>query len=137
MYIAFATKLLCVEYCSVSATRVIPVSTMTTPSAISVPKQFSEGSPAERFEICCTANGWGDETKPKRLPMLIEGEALAVWLELSKAKQNDYKVAKAKMLERMGPVQLTIFIAVGRSSQPPMFLVQSTQAHATELPEQI
>ena len=81
---------------------------MTTPSAISVPKQFSEGSPADwfqRFEICCTANGWGDETKAKRLPMLLEGEALAVWLELSEAKQKDYKVAKAKMLEQMGPVQ--------------------------------
>ena len=81
---------------------------MTTPSAISVPKQFSEGSPADwfqRFEICCTANGWGDETKAKRLPTLLEGEALAVWLELSEAEQKDYKAAKAKMLERMGPVQ--------------------------------
>ena len=80
---------------------------MTT-TAISVPKQFSEGNPAEwfqRFEICCSANGWGDETKAKRLPTLLEGEALAVWLELSEAEQKSYKDAKAKILERMGPVQ--------------------------------
>ena len=80
---------------------------MTT-SAISVPKQFSEGSPVEwfqRFEICSNANGWEDEAKAKRLPTLLEGEALAVWLELSEAEQKDYKVAKAKILERMSPVR--------------------------------
>ena len=84
---------------------------MTTPSAISVPKQFSEGSPVDwfqRFEICCNANSWGDETKAKRLPTLLEGEALAVWLELSEDEQKDYKVAKAKILERMGPVQFIL-----------------------------
>ena len=83
-----------------------------TPSTISVPKQFSEGSPAEwfqRFEICCTANGWEDETKAKRLPTLLEGEALAAWLELSEAKQKEYKDAKAKMLERMQFVSMDDF----------------------------
>ena len=84
------------------------VDTRPTTTAISVPKQFSEGNPAEwfqRFEICCSANGWGDETKAKRLPTLLEGEALAVWLELSDDEQKSYKDAKAKIMERMGPVQ--------------------------------
>ena len=77
---------------------------MTTPSAISVPKQFSEGSPVDwfqRFEICCNANSWGRSESQEA----TEGEALAVWLELSEDEQKDYKVAKAKILERMGPVQ--------------------------------
>lgn len=81
---------------------------MATTTPISVPKQFSEGNPIEwfqRFEICCNANGWGDETKAKRLPTLLEGEALAVWLELSEDEKKIYKDAKAKILERMGPVQ--------------------------------
>ena len=77
------------------------VSTMTT-SAISIPKQFSEGSPVEwfqRFEICRNANGLEDRGKAKRLPTLLEGEGLVVWLKLSEDEQKDYKVAEAKILE--------------------------------------
>ena len=83
---------------------------MTTATAISIPKPLAEGDPIEwlqRFDICCTANGWDDEAKAKRLPTLLEGEALAVWLELSKAEQKRYKDAKAKLIERMGPMQFT------------------------------
>ena len=72
---------------------------MTTASAISVPKPLAEGDPTEwfqRFEICSTANGWDDEAKAKRLPTLLEGEALAVWLELSEDERKSYKDAKAK-----------------------------------------
>ena len=71
---------------------------MTT-TAISVPKQFSEGNPAEwfqRFEICCSANGWGDEMKAKRLPTLLEGEALAVWLELRKLSRKAIRMQKPR-----------------------------------------
>ena len=73
-------------------------------------KPLLEGDPIEwfqRFDICCTANGWDDEAKAKRLPTLLEGEALAVWLELSEAEQKSYKGAKAKMIVRMGPMQFT------------------------------
>ena len=59
----------------------------------------------QRFEICSNANGWEDGAKAKRLPTLLEGEALPVWLELSEDEQKDYKVAKAKILERMSPVR--------------------------------
>ena len=82
----------------------------TTASAISLPKPFAEGNPVEwfqKYDICCTANGWENEAKAKRLPTLLEGEALAVWLELSEAEQKSYKDAKAKIIERMGPMQFT------------------------------
>ena len=72
----------------------------TTASAISLPKPFAEGNPVEwfqKYDICCTANGWEIEAKAKRLPTLLEREALAVWLELSEAEQKSYKDAKAKI----------------------------------------
>jgi len=62
-------------------------------------KQFSEGNPVEwfpKYDICCTANGWENEAKAKWLPTLLEGEALAVWLELSEAEQKSYKDAKPR-----------------------------------------
>ena len=37
--------------------------------------------------------------------MLLEGEALAVWLELNEDEQKSYKGAKAKKIERMSLVQ--------------------------------
>ena len=46
----------------------------------------------QRFEICCKANAWDDAKKALKLPTLLEGEALAVWLELSEAEQADYKI---------------------------------------------
>ena len=70
--------------------------------SVSLPKQFSEGNPVEwftRFEICCRAQRWEEDVKAKRLPALLEGEALAVWLELNKDKQKSYKDAKAKIIE--------------------------------------
>ena len=50
-------------------------------SHISLPKSFSSGDVKEwfqRFEICTSGNGWEAGTKAKKLPMLLEGEALAV-----------------------------------------------------------
>ena len=70
--------------------------------SVSQPKQFSKGNPVKwftRFEICCTTNGWKDDTKAKRLSTLLEGEALAVWLELNDDEQKSYKDAKAKIIE--------------------------------------
>ncbi|KAL5503287.1 hypothetical protein EMCRGX_G010213 [Ephydatia muelleri] len=46
-----------------------------------------------RCDICSDANKWNDETKAVKLPKLLEGEALASWLELSaevkKSKPED------------------------------------------------
>ena len=74
---------------------------------IAIPKPFSHGDVREwfqRFEICCKANAWDDAKKALKLPTLLEGEALAVWLELSEAEQADYKIAKEKMNSKLTPV---------------------------------
>ena len=55
---------------------------------ISLPSSFAAGDPTEwfmQFEICCNANEWSDVVKARKLPTLLEGEALAVWMELSEA----------------------------------------------------
>ena len=74
---------------------------------ISIPKPFSSGDIGEwfqRFEICCKANSWDDAKKALKLPTLLEGEGLAVWLELSEEDQADYKVTKGKMVAKMAPM---------------------------------
>ena len=38
------------------------------------------------------------------LPTLLEGEALAIWLELSERQRRDYGAAKEKILEAMMPM---------------------------------
>ena len=37
--------------------------------------------------------------KALKLPALLEGEALAIWLELSDDDQKDYKEAKKKIVK--------------------------------------
>jgi len=56
---------------------------MSTATSISAPKPLAEENPIEWFQwfnIFFTANGWNDEAKAKRLPTLLEGEALAVYV---------------------------------------------------------
>ena len=58
---------------------------------VSIPKPFSTGDITEwfqRFEICCKANGWNDETKAVKLPTLLEGEALGKNRETIKLRRN-------------------------------------------------
>jgi len=43
--------------------------------------------------------------KAKKLPTLLDGEALVTWLKLTSEKQVNYEQAKKNILERMGPVQ--------------------------------
>lgn len=80
----------------------------TTSSHISLPKPFSTGDAAEwfqRFEICCRANDWNDAKKALKLPTLLEGEALAVWLELTDDEQKDYAVTKKKIVDAIMPMR--------------------------------
>ena len=75
---------------------------------ISVPKPFASGDVAEwftRYEICCKANKWTEGTPALKLPTLLEGEALAVWLELSEEQQADYTTAKEAICEAMMPME--------------------------------
>ena len=75
---------------------------------ISVPKLFASGDVNEwfkRYEICCKANGWNDATKALKLPTLLEGEALAVWLELSEEQQQSYATAKKEFSIALMPMK--------------------------------
>ena len=75
---------------------------------ISLPTPFSVGDPVEwfrRFEICCRANEWNDEMEAKKLPTLLEGEAIAVWFELTQEEQESYSSAKEKIIEQMAPAR--------------------------------
>ena len=54
-----------------------------------------------QFEICARANMWDDTLKALTLPVLLEGKAFAVWLELSEAEQADYKVVKEKLIAKL------------------------------------
>ena len=75
---------------------------------ISVPKPLTAGNLVEwfqRFEICSKVNNWNAETIAVKLPTLLEGEALVIWLELSNDKQKDYKEAKKKLVATMTPAE--------------------------------
>ena len=75
---------------------------------ISVPKPFASGDAAEwftRYEVCCKANKRTEGTPALKLPTLLEGEALAVWLEFSEEQQADYATAKEAICEAMMPME--------------------------------
>lgn len=86
---------------------------MAANSHISLPKPFVSGDVSEwftHFEICCAVNEWDDATKAQKLPTLLEGKALTIWLELSEADQKDYKQAKMKITGKMAP---RAFVSLG------------------------
>ena len=67
---------------------------------------FSSGDADEcfsRFEICSKANDWNAATKATKLPTLLEGEALAVWLELTEENNEDYSKAKKAIKSKLLP----------------------------------
>ena len=78
---------------------------------VSLPKPFSSGDIKEwfqRFEICARANGWDAAVNSKKLPTLLKGDALAVWLELTDDQQKDYAVTKKAMEEAMMPMNFVL-----------------------------
>jgi len=80
---------------------------------ISVPKPFSSRDVSEwlrQFEICSKANKWNEETQALKLPTLLEGEALAVLLELLE-EQSSMETIKRKFKEKMRPMK---FISLGQ-----------------------
>ena len=80
---------------------------MATPAKhISIPKTFSSGDVDEwvcHFKICSTANEWNAATQAMKLPTLLEGEALAVWLELNGHDKADYIKAKNAIKSKLLP----------------------------------
>ena len=55
------------------------------------------------FEICAKANGWDTAVKAVKLLTLLEGEALAVWLDLTEEEQADYSVTVDKLRRKLAP----------------------------------
>ena len=77
------------------------------PKHVSLPSTFSTGSIDEwfvRFDIYLKANWWNDEMKALKVPTLLEGEALASWLE---EEQADFKTLKKKLIAKMAPLPFT------------------------------
>ena len=75
---------------------------------VSVPKPFASGDATDwfqRFDICSKANGWNDAEKAVKMPTLLEGEALAMWLELSEEEQDDYASVKEALVKAMMPME--------------------------------
>ena len=58
----------------------------------------------KRFEICSKANKREDAAKALKLPTLLEGEVLAIWLELSKEVQGRYEDTREVIKARMRPM---------------------------------
>ena len=80
---------------------------MASSTHVSLPKTFDTGKASEWFqcfEICCRANGWDNDKKALKLPTLLEGEALAVWLELTEDEQKDYAATKKKIIDAIQPM---------------------------------
>ena len=63
-------------------------------------KNALEGS---RDSTSVKANRWDAATKALKLLMLLEGEALATWLDLSKDEQGNYETAKEKLTGKLMP----------------------------------
>ena len=55
------------------------------------------------FDICCRANSWYLATKVLKLPTIMEGEVLAVWLVCGEEQQADYEMAKEKICNSVMP----------------------------------
>ena len=73
---------------------------------VSVPKSFRDAREwSQRFEICAAANQWDGAKKALKLPTLLEGKALAIWLELSTEQKADYAVAKERLIAKMAPTE--------------------------------
>ena len=70
---------------------------MGSSNHISLTKPFASGNISEwftRFDICSDANEWDNDKKVVKLPTLLEGEALAAWLDLSLEDRKEYKTVK-------------------------------------------
>ena len=61
---------------------------------IVLPVKFKDGDSKEwiqKFQICANANSWDETTQAKKLPTLLEGEALMTYLEMPEDDKKDVK----------------------------------------------
>ena len=60
---------------------------------IVLPCTFKDGDIDEwlqKFEICANANGWDETTQARKLPTLLDGEALMTFLEMPEDDKKDF-----------------------------------------------
>ena len=71
-----------------------------------MPRPFESRNIVEwvhRFNFCAKANGWNNDTKAVKLPTLLEGKTLAVWLDLMEEQQSDYSVTVGDLKKKLAP----------------------------------
>ena len=80
---------------------------MSSTTYVSLPETFDTGKASEwfqRYEICCRVNGWDADKMALKLPTLLEGEALTIWLELTEDEQKNYETTKNKIINAIMPM---------------------------------
>ena len=100
---------------------------------VGIPKPFSGGDVREwflKFEICTDANGWDGEKKAKKLPTLLEGEALAAWTELTEDEKKDFDAAKARLIKKLSPLE---FVTLEQFQKRAIFPGESVGMYLYEL----
>ena len=109
---------------------------------IGLPKTFGSGDANEwfkRFDICCRANGWDKATQALKLPTLFEGEALAIWLELTVEQQGNYAMAKTEIIKIIMPIFISPDEFQQRKLRPgevlPVFVYDLKKLLAQAMPE--
>lgn len=74
---------------------------------VALPGSFSGGRGfdewIQKFEICATANDWDGAKQAKKIPTLLEGEALMTYLELSDDDKKDYSKIKRALSDEFVP----------------------------------
>ena len=58
--------------------------------------------------ICSCTNGYDNEKMVLKLPLLLEGKALAIWLEFTTNKQKDYAASKKKIINAIKQMSFII-----------------------------
>ena len=67
-----------------------------------------------RFKICAKANGWDAAVKAVKLPTLLEGKVLALWLDFTEEEQSDYSVTVDKLKRKLA-LQLFIVESISQT----------------------
>ena len=100
---------------------------------VSIFKSFSGGDVREWFqklEICSDANGWDGAKKVKKLPTLLEGEALVAWMELTEDEKKDFGVVKPKLIKKLAPLE---FVSLEEFQKRAIFPGESVGMYCYEL----
>lgn len=78
----------------------------STNKHVSVPRTFSAGNFREwlvRFNICAQSNGWDDGVLHNKIATFLDGEALAVYLELTDAERQKFSDITSALQKNFHP----------------------------------